>query len=322
MVLFPRAVFALCALFGAACGTGVFPMPIMEQSWELTGVNGAFPTTWVDSQTTSGLFIMSLDVSPKGQVSVVAGMPQQAGYIRAQQYQVSPSFPGTWIQQGYSSDYFVSHLAYHPTQKQWIGVSVQGGGFTQQAWDCNTTFPVDWLNLQMGNGLVLTAIAYGAGEWCLVMSNSNNGQKQEIYYNPTFPSGSVSTSYNDGMAMQSMTSGDDLWVVVMSTVPTGFNQYYYYGQSSFPSTTIAQLWPKLYSKNGAGYYVTNVGTDVAGNWFYVFTQFSVTFPVTFDSRSAWQTSSAVLNQVCRGCVGALFPHPPSTASTTMSRTCR
>jgi len=163
--------------------------------------------------------------------------------------------------------------------------------YTLQRWHKQAAFPSDFIEQGWAENFNITTIAYGAGEWVVVMSQ-NAERCNEIW--------ASRKSFNEITAIIkenwkskdiiSVAYGNGEWVVVMAECVAYDKQVYKHGET-FPSDWVRE-------KYDTGYNITSVAYG-EGQWFVVMSKLPVqknerynlspNFPAQYI-KSGWTTN--------------------------------
>lgn len=123
-------------------------------------------------------------------------------------------------------------------------------------WRLEEAFPTTFVNERQEEGYALDALAYGGGQWAVLMSRRPEPFAQRWYTNDSFPAAVIDEQAAEGYYVTDLTYGAGQWAVVMSDVKaTG--QQWWVGEA-FPEDFVEEQWAE-------GYRVTDIAYG-GGQW--------------------------------------------------------
>jgi SpoVK/Ycf46/Vps4 family AAA+-type ATPase len=78
------------------------------------------------------------------------------------------------------------------------------------------TFPADAVNNGWNSGIDISQVAYGAGNWAVLMAEKTGFSGQRYFQNSEFPAKSIDEGWKENYYITNVTWGDSTWVLIMS----------------------------------------------------------------------------------------------------------
>lgn len=173
----------------------------------------------------------------------------------------SEVFPSDWIKTHWDLGYTITSVECNDKSGAYFLVMSKTSSWGMQSWKLSETFPKDWITERWNNGYRITSIAYGNGQWIVVMNqNTGYGEQRWKTYNSEIPREWIEQSWNEGYSITSANYGNGLWAVTMSTD----------SQLGLQSWNILAEYPITYikEKSEEGYDLTTIAYG-NGKWFVV-----------------------------------------------------
>jgi tetratricopeptide (TPR) repeat protein len=96
----------------------------------------------------------------------------------------------------------------------WFAVMTEGT--YKQTYNRSVDFPEDWILEKAAAGLMISDVAYGEGQWVVVMSASKVTE-QHWFFSETFPTDDIQAEWDEGYALQEITYANGGWFVLMAS---------------------------------------------------------------------------------------------------------
>jgi SpoVK/Ycf46/Vps4 family AAA+-type ATPase len=98
-------------------------------------------------------------------------------------------------------------------------------------------FPADAVNEGWNNGVDISNVAWGSGNWAVLMAEETGFSGQRYYQRSEFPAKSIAEGWKENFYITNMAWGDSTWVLVMSQ-GCGFSDQQWKSGSMFPSKDV------------------------------------------------------------------------------------
>jgi SpoVK/Ycf46/Vps4 family AAA+-type ATPase len=99
------------------------------------------------------------------------------------------------------------------------------------------TFPTDAINDGWNSGIDISQVAYGAGNWAVLMAEQTGFTGQRYFQNSEFPVKSIDDGWKENFYITNITWGEEGWVLIMSQ-GCGFTDQQWRSGSSFPARDV------------------------------------------------------------------------------------
>jgi hypothetical protein len=114
-----------------------------------------------------------------------------------------------------------------------------------ESWKTATTFPEEYVNYHWDYKHYIEEVAYGDGEWKVVMKKSNNKKAQTWATRNEFPHNYIYRYWNKGYTISDIAYGEGMWCVVLTKYSKSYAQAWAYN-TYFPDDFIEEYWNKEY----------------------------------------------------------------------------
>ena len=113
-----------------------------------------------------------------------------------------------------------------------------------------STFPTDAVNDGWNSGIDISQVAYGAGNWAVLMAEQTGYTGQRYFQNSEFPVRAIDEGWKENYYITNITWGDAGWVLIMSQ-GCGFTDQQWRSGSRFPVRDVEKAIK-------AGFHISNV----------------------------------------------------------------
>jgi hypothetical protein len=114
-------------------------------------------------------------------------------------------------------------------------------GIAMQSWSKTSYFPRDWIKEKWGDDYRITSMAFGGGEWAVVMSQSTGYTMQTWKMDSAYPQDWIKEKWDEGYHITSIAYGGGEWAVIMSQ-GTGYSLQTWKTSPSYPKDWINEKW--------------------------------------------------------------------------------
>lgn len=179
---------------------------------------------------------------------------------KAEEYTLSPSFPGDRIKDEWEKGADLLHLGYGAGT--WALMTSYHTGLDGQRYFTGEEFPAGKIEEGWRENYYVTNVVNGDGLWVVVMSKGCGFMDQLWRSGSEIPLREIGKALKKGFYITQACYGEGKWVVVLSESGTQLEQYYAQFEE-FPEKTIGEYWDK-------GYVITTLAYGKS-KWFLVMT---------------------------------------------------
>jgi hypothetical protein len=203
-----------------------------------------FPKDFILEQWSEGKTITSFNYESGKWYFVFSKL----GKYSRESYSLKYDFPEDWIYEKRQDGYNCTSITFG--DKKWIVVmskpensedrltfeSVKKGSINDIT---------EFIEYKWGYGYFITHVAFGNGEWVVVMAK-NTGYRHQVYrYQSAFPEEWIDKYYKQEYRITGLTYSGKTWFVVMSKIPNPPGEICFYNENT-PSDFLQKYWDKGY----------------------------------------------------------------------------
>ena len=220
-----------------------------------------------------------------------------------QSWSNSAYFPDSWLEEQKEKKMNITRIAYG--QFKWVAFARKQGTIKKQLFNVVYSWDevISWLKKVWTTEprYNIEDIAYGDGEWGVLLNYSENEEHQVFTVSETYPNSWIQSKFNDNYNFSAIESDGEKWYVVMTRKKTQKSEKVL-PSKAFPSEDIKKEWDKNLRVTQIVYHIDQESEDFAeyvrsGNEAMEKGKYSEAITKYFGAASIDPYNSAVWNQM-------------------------